>query len=252
VPTPFYHLSIAQELLAHPDLSPQVHSFLTDQRCAFFLGKTAPDVQSLSGQSRTDTHFYRVPLTSTNPPWQKLFRKHPNLQNIAALSAPQAAFISGYICHLQADIIWITDLFGPYFLPRFSLTNRQQVGYLHNVLRAYLDARNLLELPSNLGDCLLSIDPSGWLPFVRDEHMVEWRNFIARQLLPNAKSETVEVFAQRMHISVETFMEILEDEGRLESELFSFIPRQVLVEYRDKLVEANCQLLEEFLAGSLH
>jgi len=249
VPTPFYHLSIAEELLASPDLPESVRTFLLSERSAFLLGKTAPDVQSLSGQSRTETHFYRIPLVTAAPPWEKMFARYPHLGIPAALSAAQAAFICGYICHLQADIIWITDLFAPYFLPLIAKTRRKQVGYLHNVLRAYLDGLILAELPPDIGAQLAGVNPTGWLPFVEDIHMAGWRDYLSQQLLPGAKAQTVEVFASRLDMPVESFLELLNSESRMEVEVFSFIPRQVLVEYRQKLVSANLALLTDFLAG---
>ncbi len=248
MPTPFYHLSIAEELLASPDLPESVKFFLDAERSAFLLGKTAPDVQSLSGQSRTETHFYRIPLVTAAPPWEKMFTRYPHLGKPTQLDPAHAAFISGYICHLQADIIWITDLFAPYFLPLIAKTRRKQVGYLHNVLRAYLDALILAELPSNMGMQLADVHPDGWLPFVEDEYMANWRDYLARQLMPGAKAQTVEVFASRLDMPVESFLELLNSESRMEAEVFSFIPRQVLVEYRQKLVSANLELLTAFLA----
>ena len=248
MPTPFYHLSIAEELLASPDLPESARTFLLSERSAFLLGKTAPDVQSLSGQSRTETHFYRVPLVSTASPWEKMFTRYPYLSRPQQLDPAHAAFISGYICHLQADIIWITDLFAPYFLPLIAKSRRKQVGYLHNVLRAYLDALILAELPSNIGMQLADVNPGGWLPFVEDEHMANWRDYLARQLMPGAKAQTVEVFASRLDMPAESFLALLNSESRMEAEVFSFIPRQVLVEYRQKLVSANLELLNEFLA----
>jgi len=248
VPTPFYHLSIAEELLASPHLPAGVKSFLHTERSAFLLGKTAPDVQTISGQARPETHFYHIPLRGNLGPWEKMFARHRYLSRPGKLPAAQAAFISGYICHLQADVIWITDLFVPYFVPLIARTRRRQVGYLHNVLRAYLDALILAELPADVGGQLADVNPAGWLPFVEDEYMVGWRDYLARQLMPGAKAQTVEVFASRLDLPVESFLELLNSESRMETEVFSFIPRQVLVEYRQKLVSANLKLLTEFLA----
>lgn len=247
MPTPFYHLSIAEEILAHPELDPDVRRFLHAQKAAFFLGKTAPDVQSLSGQPRPETHFYRVPLRSSAMPWEKMFSRFPQIADPARLDPAHAAFTSGYICHLQADIIWIIDLFVPYFLPRVTRNYRRQVGYLHNVLRAYLDEHILAELRTDIGSCLSSVDPGGWLPFVEDGWMVEWRNFLSEQLMPGAESKTVEVFAQRSDVPVDEFISLLHDEARMEAEVFAFVPREVLLEYRDKLVSANLKLLAGFL-----
>lgn len=247
VPTPFYHLSIATELLDHPALPETTRSLLQQQRCAFFLGKTAPDVQTISGQLRHETHFYRIPLVDTNPPWERLFSSYPYLAQAASLPANQAVFMAGYICHLQADVIWIRELFLPYFLPLLTKLRRKRVGYLHNVLRTYLDERILHVLQQDIGQCLMDVQAEDWLPFVEGKYLLEWRNFIASQLMPGAKIQTVEVFAERMKMPVNALLDLVHSESRMQDEIFSFIPYQVLVEYRERLVTANLGLLHEYL-----
>ena len=251
VPTPFYHLSIATEILAGSSLPGSAYALLEQQRCAFFLGKTAPDVQTISGQTRPETHFYRVPLIETILPWERMFTRYPDLAQPDQLPPEQAAFIAGYICHLQADIIWIKDLFLPYFLPLLAKHRRKQVGYLHNVLRSFLDERILSALQEDVGQCLLQVPVEDWLPFVEGQYLIEWRNFIAGQLLPGAKVQTFEVFAERMNMPVDALLDLVHSESRMEEEIFSFIPYQVLVEYREKLVSANLELLKEYLAPIL-
>ena len=248
VPTPFYHLSIAAELVGSQELSASIRTLLEEQRCAFFFGKTAPDVQTISGQPRAETHFFRIPLVETTPPWARMFQHYPGLAQAQALPPAQAAFIAGYICHLQADVIWIRELFLPYFLPLLAKLRRKQVGYLHNVLRSFLDERILPALQQDVGQCLMDVPAEGWLPFVEGKYIIKWRNFIASQLMPGAKTQTVEVFAERMNMPADSLLELIHSESRMETEIFSFIPYQVLVEYRQKLVASNLQLLGDYLS----
>jgi hypothetical protein len=58
----------------------------------------------------------------------------------------------------------------------------------------------------------------------------------------------VEVFAARAHMPVESFFELMHSDARMEAEVFSVIPQDVLVEYRQKLVHANTELLQSYLA----
>lgn len=176
-----------------------------------------------------------------------MFNRYPDLAQPDHLPPDQAAFIAGYICHLQADIIWIKDLFLPYFLPLLAKHRRKQVGYLHNVLRSFLDERILSALQEDVGQCLLQVRVEDWLPFVEGQYLIEWQNFIAGQLLPGAKAQTFEVFAERMNMPVDALLDLVHSESRMEAEIFSFIPYQVLVEYREKLVSANLELLKEYL-----
>lgn len=249
VPTPFYHLSIANQLLASEEMPGKLKAYLTEYRCAFYLGKTAPDVQTISGQSRPETHFYRVPLVEFSPPWEKMFSRYPNLAQPDGMDDAHAVFMAGYICHLQADLIWIKDLFIPYFLPRITQARRKYIGHVHNALRTYLDEQILPELQQGVGVCLKSARPKNWLPFVEENYLEKWRDFLAEQLMPGAHSQTVEVFASRLNMTPDEFLALVHSEERMEEEVFSFIPRQVLVEYRNNLVTNNLELLKSYLGG---
>lgn len=251
MPTPFYHLSIADELLEGDSLPEDVRGFLQTQRGAFYLGKTAPDVQTISGQSRPETHFYRVPLVDRTPPWERMFHRYPQMERAGTISPEQAAFTAGYICHLQADVIWITDLFVPYFLPLLRYTKRKQAGFIHNVLRSWLDEQIVPNLAKDVSIRLDGVQPNGWLPFVQSQYLLDWRGYIAGQLAPGAKSLTVEVFAERAHIPVDAFFELMHSAERMQAEVFSVIPQEVLVEYRNKLVQANADLLQNYLSDQM-
>jgi len=116
VPTPFYHLSVAIDLLEHPALTEYSRQLLLSERGAFLFGNTAPDVQTISRQSRADTHFFDLPLSSNPvPPWILLREKYQVLEDASRLDKAHAGFLAGYICHLQADWIWVREIFAPVF-----------------------------------------------------------------------------------------------------------------------------------------
>jgi hypothetical protein len=250
VPTPFYHLSVAETLLIHPDLSRAVRSALAREQSAFLFGNTAPDVQVVSGQKRHATHFFTLPIRPESAtPWKQLFSAHPALAHPAGLSGAQAAFLAGYLCHLQADWYWIQLIFFPIFGPECSWGSFPERLYLHNVLRSYLDMQVLPELRARIADRLKSVRPQNWLPFVEDRHLLEWRDFLALQLEPGAAARTVEVFAARQGISPEEFYSLLESEERMEKQVFSHLPRRLLKVFRQQLVELNLRSLESFYKG---
>lgn len=247
MPTPFYHLSLAYELLEHPELSPRVRAVLQTHSSEFLLGKTAPDVQVISGQERAATHFYTLPPDDSTPAYQRMWAAYPEMKQADGLSSQQAVFLAGYICHLQADESWIFELL-PYFLAEgFGGKDVQQRFYLHNVLRAYLDHQILTSLPSDTWARLEEAQPQSWLPFAKDEELIEWRDYISEQLQPGAEVHTVEVFANRQDIPVEEFHALLHDEDRLNNEIFTYLPREKLAEYRQNLIASNLILLHTFL-----
>lgn len=247
MPTPFYHLSVAEELLGHPDLSPEVRHALQEQRPAFLLGNTAPDVQVVSGQERQVTHFFDLPiLPGVKPAWEKMLATYRELGQPWAMPVARAAFLAGYLCHLQADWRWVLEIYLPVFGPGHLWKNFKQRLYLHNVLRAHLDAEILPALEPEMGHTLELAGPQNWLPFVSDHYLVEWRYLIAQQLVPGAPIQTVEVFAARQGISPEDFYTLLGSEARLNEEIFSRLPRSNLQSYRDRLLEENIHLLQAY------
>lgn len=249
VPTPFYHLSLAEELLRQPTLPGRVRNFLEGQRGAFLFGSTAPDVQEISGQRREATHFFDLPIPRGAPlPWEAILQSHPALAVPHALPGAQAAFLAGYLCHLQADWRWVVDIFAPIFGPTCTWETFHRRLYLHNILRAYLDLRVLPGLPWVTGASLSSASPCDWLSFVKDRHLCEWRDFLATQLQPGAAAQTVEVFAARQGIASEEFYALLASEERMQSEVFIHLSYQQVELYRQRLIEENLQLLCAYLS----
>jgi hypothetical protein len=250
MPTPFYHLSIAEEVRAHPALPEDLRARLGREWPAFLLGNTAPDVQVVSGQKREATHFFQVPPQGETHPADRLLAEYPILADLAALSPARAAFLAGYRCHLAADFDWIRTLFLPIFGPRAGWETFPHRLYIHNILRTWLDEQVLPGLPGDIAACLAAAEPQGWLPFVQDRHLAQWRDYLQAQLLPGAASRTVEVFARRQGLSPEDFAALLGSEDRLEAEVFAHAPRQVLVEYRQRLLETSLQLVQQTLTGA--
>lgn len=250
MPTPFYHLSVAEELLEHPGLPNDLRHMLQDQRPAFLLGNTAPDVQTVSGQERQETHFFDLPIQPEDKPaWERMLSTYPMLARPAQLPQVQAAFIAGYLLHLQADWLWILEIFAPVFGPDNNWRTFSRRLYLHNVLRSYLDRQILAELSPQIGRELGEAAPQHWLTFVNDEELVRWRDLLAQQLQPEAQSQTVEIFARRQGISRDEFYNLLDSEESLEQEIFTRLPRQKLLVYRQRLVEENVQLLKAYFTG---
>jgi hypothetical protein len=253
VPTPFHHLSLARELLNHPGLPKEIRRSLVNSHCAFLFGSTAPDVQVVSGQPRQQTHFFSLPLQEdAQPAWIQFLLAFPGLAEPRQLPAIQAAFLAGYLCHLQADWLWVKDIFAPVFGPTCAWGTFRERLYLHNVLRAYLDVRLLPPLWSGMDDCLRQVVPRGWLPFVEDRYLLQWRDFLSPQLQPGATTQTVEVFSSRQGISALEFHDLLESEKRMQEEVFIHLTLEQVEQYNQRVLEENSRLLSDYLASTLH
>ena len=252
VPTPFFHLSIAQELLQRTTLPAPVGALLLSQRCAFLLGNTAPDVQTISGQGRAATHFFDLPIQPGDAlPWEVMLARYPALGQAQQLDPAQAAFVAGYLCHLRADWDWVQQVFLPAFGPHATWGTFRQRLYYHNVLRAYLDQRLLPSLRGAMESCLGSVEPDGWLPFVASHHLRAWRDLLTPQFHPGAAERTVEVFATRQGIPSTEYYALLNSEERMQAEIFVHIPFQQIESYRQRLLAESTRLVESYLGSAV-
>ena len=215
---------------------------------AFNLGNTAPDVQVLSGQKRSATHFFRVPIAPyTKVPWETMLAAYPGISEAGTLSEAVAVFVSGYLCHLQADWIWVSEIFEPIFGVRQKWTTFSQRLYWHNILRAYLDIEVLADLEVDKILKNASIKHLNWLPFIRDQDLEAWWNYLCEQLEPGKPIKTIEVFADRQGIDVFEFQSMLESEDVLAENVFVHISKEQLNHYRQRLVESNLSILTAYL-----
>ena len=244
---------MADELLIHPGLPEPITQFLQTRRCEFLFGSAAPDVQVVSGQPRQVTHFFNLPIqVGDQLAWELLIIEHPQLAEAGKLTASQTAFLAGYLCHLQADWFWVTDIFAPVFGPGCSWGSFRQRLYYHNVLRAYLDLQILPKLHPGLDECLDQVEPEGWLPFVQDRYLVAWRDLLSPQLRQGAEFQTVEYFSSRQGIAAPEYYALLASEERMQQEVFEHLPLQLVDAFNQRVLGANAHLLSDYLAFTLH
>ena len=247
MPTPFYHLSLAQALLEHSALPLQLKENLHHHQPAFFLGHIAPDVQVVSKQKRTETHFYNIPIKAgILPPWEEIIRNYPGLL-AANNDYDQLVFVAGFLCHLQVDWYWTQEIFEPIFGPSAFWSTLKKRLYLHNVLRSYLDRQVLHNLSEQTGHVIALANIQERLPFVNDPDLIKWRNFLAEQLQPGAKVKTVEVFANRQGISPEKYYGLLDSDLALDQQIFNRLSRRELDIFQKNILKENIVLLQALL-----
>ena len=212
------HLALAEEILHRPDLPPAARRLLIQQRGPFLLGHTAPDVQTVSGQARDETHFYAIPRVTDHPAYETMFAIHPELAHAEPLPPAQAAFVAGYVAHLLLDELWLTDVFQRYFLRDWGPLRERM--FLHNVLRTWMDRQDQQRLNGSLIVPLRWTRPQGWLPFVADEFLQAWRDWLIEQLVPGHTVQTAEVFAQRMGVPVAEVEAVMNSPQQMEERVF--------------------------------
>lgn len=245
MPTPFYHLSLIGDLRQTPGF-PQL---LLDEWPAFCFGNIAPDAQTLTGQPRIATHFFDVPMRDLTPAWREMFRQHPHLARPAQLPPAQAAFLAGYLCHLILDQLWIARIFEPIFGPDAGWETFPRRLFLHNTLRIHLDRLDVPQLRAGMGETLKQAAPSGWLPFLADDDLRRWRDFVADQLIGGAISQTVEVFAARMGLAPTDFESLLQSPTAMQAQIFDRLPLDGLAAFRGEGLAASRDVLAEYLTA---
>ena len=247
MPTPAVHLALAEDMLRREDLSPATRRFLTRQRGAFLLGHTAPDVRTVSGQRREDSHFYTVPRTSDRPAYQVLFEVYPALVHPSVMSPSQRAFVAGYIAHLCLDELWLDDVF-EWLLLQDWVPLRERL-FLHNVLRTWIDQRAQARLNGAVARALRQAEPNEWLPFVSDEHLRAWRDWLVQQLGPGQTMETAEVLARRMGIPPSEIDAVARSGREMEEQIFSHFPRSALRCFWETGYERSVLLVDWYIGG---
>jgi hypothetical protein len=251
LPTPIEHLNVAEQLLSPLTLPETIRSQLDQNeavRGAFFFGHIAPDVQVISRQPRKATHFFTIPPTNRRPAHAQMLAAYPQLAQPCALPAVQAAFVVGYISHLLLDECWVREVFHPVFGPEQTWGGWRERLLLHNVLRAWLDRRDLARLRNGIGGLLRQARPNGWLPFATDADLCRWRDLVADQFVPGANIRTVQVFADRARISSAEFLSLLET-GAMEERIFRRISLAELDRFHDRALNRTRDLIVHYCSG---
>ena len=165
MPTPVQHLVLAQRLLDDSTLPGSIRQRLLAHRGAFLFGNTAPDVQTVSGQLREETHFFVIPWARVPLPHNALFTLYPALRHSRSLPADHAAFLAGYICHLWLDVLWVRDIYLNGFGPHAHWgANLRERHLYHNILRTWCDLNDQQQLDGSIGPALAAANPIGGCP----------------------------------------------------------------------------------------
>jgi hypothetical protein len=228
MPTPFTHLETAQRFLVDDQLSPDMRGLLHAERSAFLLGNIAADARVGAGVSRETTHFYAYDRPIEERPWRVMLQQYPDLGN--PHSPAQCAFLAGYVAHLSIDEYWSLNMVRPYFVKRGWNTPSREFRFLMlHIILSYMDERDLSLLATWQYETLCAAEPSDWLPFISDETLVGWRNFIGEQIKPGGVSQTLALFGGRIGKRPEELRAILDSPEQMQHGLWANVPPEDLV-----------------------
>ncbi len=246
MPTPFMHLQMAEAIGSHADLHPAARDLLGANWPGFYMGSVAPDVQTVSRVPRDQTHFYDLPPERDEKAYAKMLACYPSL-NSNSLPPNKAAFVAAYCAHLMLDLRWYHEVLIPYFVDPPSWNDNHQRFVVHNTLLTFLDRSAAISLPSGAAQTLASVDKEDWLPFVKDEDLMKWRDILVDQLRPGAPLRTIEIYAGRLYMSPEEFAANLNEPAWMDEHLFQRVPVLKVKETLALTVPESVKLINDYL-----
>lgn len=242
------HLQVAERILAHPILQPEIAHALVAAKPAYYLGNVAADFQTIADVPREATHFYQLPPARETVAHEHMLDENPQLANSAALSSDHAVFVAAYRAHLLLDQLWYWDVLIPYFVEASDWdADHRQRFLVHNTLLTYLDKLALDSLPQDAGDTLASAQPRRWLPFAGDGDLIRWRDLLVEQLEPGATVQTIAIYAERMRLKPATFAANLADPEWMQEQVFSKAPIQDVQAVITRGMEKSVTLISDYL-----
>lgn len=224
MPTPFTHLETAQHLLIDEQVPAATRAALAKHKPAFLLGNIAADARNNGNLTREATHFYSYDKRMTDHPWRVMLQQNPTLAHPA--TADQRAFVAGYVAHLSMDEIWSIHMLGPHFAEADWAAQNIRFLMLH-VLLIYMDERDYLKLEPWQPPTLAKAAPHHWLPFMSDETLNGWRDFIDEQITPGGTSQTLEVFGKRINKTPAELRAILDVPAQMQVGLWANVKPEI-------------------------
>jgi hypothetical protein len=240
MPTPFTHLASAQQMLVDAQVPADLRALLERELPAFLLGNIAADARVSSNINREATHFFAYDRPIEQHPWRVMLEQHPSLQ--VPTTDAQRAFLAGYVAHLSLDEVWSLEMVRPHFVGGEWGDRRLRFLMLHIIL-IYMDERDYAALLSWQRPTLCAATPHDWTPFMSDDTLAEWRDFIGGQIAPGS-SQTLEVFGGRISVTPGELRAILDDPAQMQRDLWDHIPRALLADIETRMyAHARAQMV---------
>lgn len=247
MPTPFMHLVVAEQLLRGDELSAEHRRLLTEQRGPFLLGNVAPDARHSGGVARVLTHFFHCDTLTAPAAWQTMLAQHPAL---AADDRPAVrAFLAGYVAHLAMDVIFCQHVVYPAYVAFWGTPHYDAARLRMHLLLAWLDARDYALVAPDVYNALCAAEPDGWLPFIANQPLADWRDLIKAQLAPHGHSQTNQIMGERVGLAADAVAAIIGAEEQMNVRVWQFIAPAVVQQAEQLMAEQVRRDVACFLSG---
>jgi hypothetical protein len=247
MPTPFMHLQVAEQIRQDDGLSADLQVRISKYMPAFYLGHIAPDVQSISGAARAETHFYDLPPRVGHEAHLEMMARYPELARASALGLEHAVFIAAYCAHLMLDLRWYREVLIPFFVQPADWGDLRQRFLVHNILLTFLDQLAVESLPKSARETLVSSNSDHWLPFVKDADLHLWRDKLVEQLPPGGSLLTTRIYAARLSMSPAEFAAHLHEPAWMEEQVFGKVPVDFIEAMLTSAVAESVELISDYM-----
>lgn len=229
------------------------HPYIDNDRGAYYLGSTAPDIRVLLKVDRRYTHFFDLDDFCNQDSITRMFEAYPRLADSSTLDSGTRAFIAGYLTHLLMDEHYIQTIYRHFFGERSALGGGLWANVLDRVLQYEMNRREL-ENGTALSEIRNAIDETEShirVDFIDSSFWSEWREF-TRGI--TYQSPDWERFPRVMHIhlrragfSDEAIERVAQNPPELVQEALTHVDLNRIDQYIEEATELATDRLRSYL-----
>tara|TARA_Y100001970_G_scaffold294137_2_gene447417 strand:+ start:895 stop:1659 length:765 start_codon:yes stop_codon:yes gene_type:complete len=224
---------------------------------SFFLGTTAPDIRTYTGQDRKDTHFFDLDIFSEQDPIQGLLTKHPGILDDLNAVTPQSAFLAGYITHLLADKRYIEEIYRKFFLTSkdVNFDPSDELQMQHNLydrtLQFELDRMQKSE-QSILLNALYKINEQEHIynvPFIDNINLNDWSkimmSIVAQPPVYDRYAHLMHSHLSKLGYTSDKILSQLNDYKKIINDTFNIVSQEYMKQFVDETVKISIDTIME-------
>ena len=225
---------------------------------SFFLGTTAPDIRTYTGQDRRSTHFFDLDIFSEQDPIQGLLTEHPGILNDLQAITPQSAFLAGYITHLLADKRYIEEIYRKFFLVNKDVpfNPSDEIQMQHNLydrtLQFELDRIQKSE-QAILLNALYKINDQEHqynVPFIDDDHLNDWSkimmSIVAQPPVYDRYAHLMHSHLSKLGYTSDKILTQLNDYKKIINDTFNIVSQEYMEQFVNETVKISLDTIMEF------
>lgn len=235
-----HHMGIALDALSHLD------SFILDPG-SYLLGATLPDIHIImpGRLTREQTHFFELGKEpEVSALIERLEQEYPG----------GGALGAGYLSHLIVDVIWIQEIYRPFFSPASPIGNDPLAPLMDRTLQYELDLRErrrrerIAQLERLLSNLKIKEDCFN----LGRENLMQWCDFILASLPREPSWQRFPSFVRNFLLATgkvrpEPVEEFLASLPEMIDRVLEYVTEDRLVSFREKAVALSVSAARKYL-----